>query len=660
MKTNTLSIIFFLLFFTNNSLFTQTPDNPNVGAERQELRWKGFKRYNFKYKNKEARIIIPNTPIPGNPWIWRARFPDWHTEADSILVSEGYHLAFINTNGQFGSPAAIAIWDDFYYFLKNKYKLQNKVSLMGVSRGGLFIYNWAKKNPEKVACIYAEAPVCDFKSWPAGFGKSDGSPKDWEQLKKEYGFKNDIEATQYQNNPIDGLEALAENKVPILHMIGLQDQIVPPEENTLPLINQYISFGGPGTVVPCTKGVQKLQGHHFPIETPEIVVDFIKQHSLRAMPLSPSNYHKLGGGLRNSQIQFERNKKGRVAFLGGSITYNSGWRDSVYAYLEKRFPETEFEFIAAGIPSMGTTPAAFRLERDVLSVGKIDLLFEEAAVNDASNGRTAEEQSRAMEGIVRHLRKSNPAIDIVMMHFVDPSKIADYNNNLEPEVITNHNQVADHYNIPTINLAKEVTDRINHEEFTWNDDFKNLHPSPFGQGVYANSILHFLEEAFSDSMDSDEKITARELPLKINKNAYDNGYLQDIKNAKLSKGWRIDPFWKPKDGSGTRSNFVNVPMLIGNKPDGTLKLKFQGNAVGIAVAAGQDAGTIEYRIDKNEWIRLNLFTKWSSHLHLPWYYTLSTGLSRNEHLLEIRIADTKDERSSGNTCRIRYFYVNRH
>ena len=28
---------------------------------------------------------------------------------------------------------------------------------------------------------------------------------------------------------------------------------------------------------------------------------------------------------------------------------------------------------------MGTTPAAFRLERDVLSKGKIDLLFEEAA-----------------------------------------------------------------------------------------------------------------------------------------------------------------------------------------------------------------------------------------------------------------------------------------
>ena len=65
------------------------------------------------------------------------------------------------------------------------------------------------------------------------------------------------------------------------------------------------------------------------------------------------------------------------------------------------FPETEFEFIAAGIPSMGSTPGAFRLERDILSKGKIDLLFVEAAVNDPTNGRLPTEQIRGMEGIIR-------------------------------------------------------------------------------------------------------------------------------------------------------------------------------------------------------------------------------------------------------------------
>jgi sialidase-1 len=660
MNKNYNTVIFLVLFLSNIYLFAQIIPDPISESSRVESLWKGFNRYDFKYKQRDARLIVSNNPLPGNPWIWRARFPDWHTEADSILVSEGFHLAYINTDNKYGSPNAVKIWDDFYEFLTTKYKLQKKVALMGVSRGGLYVYNWAKKNPDKVACIYAEAPVCDFKSWPAGFGESSGSHKDWSNLKKEYGFNSDNEAKVYSNNPIDSLEALAEAKVPILHMVGLKDKIVPVDENTIPLINKYIKLGGNASVVTCTKGIQKLEGHHFTIETPRLVADFIKYNSLNNLPLNASNYHQGGSGLKNSHIKFERYKVGRVAFLGGSITHNSGWRDSISNYLVKRFPKTKFEFIEAGIPSTGTTPAAFRLERDVLSHGKVDLLFEEAAVNDAANGRTTIEQLRGMEGIVRHLRKSNSEIDIVMMHFVDPDKIKSYSNGVEPDVITNHNKVAKHYNIPTINLAKEVTDRITNNEFTWKDDFKNLHPSPFGQGIYANSMLQFLNNAYSSHIDLDDKIMSYHLPNKIDDYAYDNGYLLDITAAKLNKSWSIDPLWKPKDGVNTRPNYVNVPMLIGNHPGKALELKFEGNSIGIAVAAGPDAGIIEYRIDKKEWTSLNLFTKWSMHLHLPWYYTLRTGLSRNEHLLEIRITQTKDERSKGRACRIRYFYINRY
>lgn len=372
-----------------------------------------------------------------------------------------------------------------------------------------------------------------------------------------------------------------------------------------------------------------------------------------------SSYHQIRGGLLNSQIKFERDKKGRVAFLGGSITYNSGWRDSVCVYLQTRFPETDFEFIAAGIPSMGTTPAAFRLERDILSKGEIDLLFEEAAVNDASNGRTTVEQIRAMEGIVRHCLGSNPHMDIVMMHFVDPDKMASYNQGREPEVIINHNRVAEHYDIPTINLAREVTERINNGEFNWEDDFKDLHPSPFGQGIYARSIQSFLADAWSQSIDRNDKIAACRLPEKIDNYCYDKGYLIDINTAKLTDSWQIDPFWNPKDGTGTRANYVKVPMLIGDVPGTALSLKFEGSAIGIAVAAGQDAGIIEYRIDNGEWRKLDLFTLWSSQLHLPWYYTLTGELSRNEHLIEIRMANIEGGSNIGKACRIRYFYANK-
>ncbi|MGQ1785338.1 GDSL-type esterase/lipase family protein [Saccharicrinis sp. GN24d3] len=283
--------------------------------------WKGFNRYDFEFGNKNARIIEPAIPLEGNPWVWRARFPGWHTEMDSILVSEGYHLAYINTNAQFGSPKAMKSWDRFYKYLIKAHNFNRKVALEGVSRGGLFVYNWAKQNPNKVSCIYAEAPVCDFKSWPAGFGASDGSKKDWEKLKTEYGFASDKEAKNYANNPIDNLEALAKAKVPVLHMIGLNDSVVPVAENSMVLINKYINLGGIATVIPCTRGKQTLYGHHFPIETPRIGADFIKYHTKPEVKLiDTSAHHTPKGRLQNSFLQFQRNKKEQVAFLDGSIT----------------------------------------------------------------------------------------------------------------------------------------------------------------------------------------------------------------------------------------------------------------------------------------------------------------------------------------------------
>jgi len=275
-------VIFYLLLLTSSGMLAQ----PGVEASS----WKGFQRFDFKFDQRDARFVLPDKPLPGNPWIWRARFPDWHTEADSILLSEGFHLAYINTNNQFGSPKAINIWDAFYEFLIQEYSLQAKVSLVGVSRGGLFVYNWAIKNPEKVASIYAEAPVCDFKSWPAGFGLSQGSPEDWKKLKKEYGFDSDAEAMAYSKNPLDHLENLAEKRVPVLHMVGLEDKIVPVEENTIPLVTKYIALGGIATVVPCTSGEQNLQGHHFSIETPRLVADFIKYNALLNPEVSSSDY----------------------------------------------------------------------------------------------------------------------------------------------------------------------------------------------------------------------------------------------------------------------------------------------------------------------------------------------------------------------------------
>ena len=159
---------------------------------------------------------------------------------------------------------------------------------------------------------------------------------------------------------------------------------------------------------------------------------------LAAAPLFAQDrrqWFRLRGGLRNSLRRFQAGGAARVAFLGGSITEMKGWRDLVCEHLAGRFPRTQFDFINAGISSTGSTPGAFRLMRDVFANGPVDLLFEEAAVNDSTNYFTPREQVRGMEGIVRHARLQQPEIDIVLLHFVDPDKMAAIRAGKTPEVI---------------------------------------------------------------------------------------------------------------------------------------------------------------------------------------------------------------------------------
>ena len=372
--------------------------------------------------------------------------------------------------------------------------------------------------------------------------------------------------------------------------------------------------------------------------------------------LDSKTYHTIRGSITNSGVKFDKEKQGRVVFLGGSITYNPGWRDSVCNFIQQKFSETDFDFINAGIPSIGSTPGAFRFERDVLKNGKVDLLFLEAAVNDDTNSTEAIEIIRGMEGIVRHAKMANPQCDIVIMHFVDPGKIEMYSKGEIPDVIQLHEKVAEHYHISTINLAKEVTEHIEAGEFDWENDFKDLHPSPFGQNIYAQSMIQFLPNALK----SDESVQtiASELPEPLDKYSYSRGILVQPNPPKPIKGWKMVESWNPADGKGTRTNYVNVPMLVGDYPGKIIKLHFKGNAVGIAVAAGPDAGIIEYSIDDSDWKEQDLFTKWSSNLHLPWFYTLGSGLKRGKHTLQIRLTGEKNPKSTGNKCVLRYFYFN--
>ncbi len=205
--------------------------------------WHGFRRHHLSVSGRLAFVVDPDSTAEGAPWIWRATFWGFSPEVDVALLSEGFHVGYVETEDMYGSPRALAIWDEFYLVATGAHGLSKKPILEGTSRGGLYAYRWAEAHPEQVSAILGDAPVCDFRSWPKGRSGA-GSPADWSALKKEYGFASEEEALRFADNPVDRLAPLARAHVLLVHVYGEADTVVPPAENTLLVAERYRALGG--------------------------------------------------------------------------------------------------------------------------------------------------------------------------------------------------------------------------------------------------------------------------------------------------------------------------------------------------------------------------------------------------------------------------------
>ena len=610
-------------------------------------KWKGFDQYTFAYQDREAIVVCPKHAATGNPWIWRPAFFGAFASVDEELLRRGFHVAYYDLTHLYGSPRARKSGTDFYWNMVRMYGLSPKVTLEGFSRGGLFAYNWAADHPDKVACIYVDAPVCNVFSWP---GRSPENAGLWKGLLEEWGLTDD-QMNSFSGNPIDRLKPLADAGIPVICVCGDSDKVVPFSENSAIVRQRYTAMGAPFELI-LKPGVDH---HPHSLSDPAPVVDFIIRHQ---PGYEAKQCYTLRGDYRNSYQMFEKERVGTVAFLGGSITEMKGWRDMIYEDLKQRFPYTKFTFIDAGIPSTGSTPGAFRLADDVLSKAKVDLLFVEAAVNDDTNGFNAIEQVRGMEGIVRHALLSNPSMDIMMLHFIYDPFIPKLDGGQMPDVILNHERVANHYLIPSVNLATEIAARMREGEFNW-EQFGGTHPKPLGHAYYAATINKVLDEMYASCVAAGTAVKPHVLPaVLLDGYSYTNGKLVDIRQAHINKGWQLVPSWTPRLIAETRPGFVDVPMLETDRPGAKLTLDFEGTAVGIFCVSGPAAGILEYSVDGAPFKKLDTFTAWSGGLYIPWVYMFDTELPKGKHRLMLRMSKDHHPQSKGTACQIRQFVVN--
>ena len=610
--------------------------------------WEGADRYDFKYKGRDSIIVAPQKPRADRAWILRPAFFGAFANADAELLRRGFFLAYYDLTHCYASPDAMRMADDFFDFAKTSLKLKDKVVIEGLSRGGAFALNWANRAPEKISCVYVDAPVCDFDSWPSPARKDLYADflKQW-NIKSSDGFKG---------NPIDNYENLAKSGVPVLLVAGDSDKTVPYQDNGAIYAKRFFDSGGNIRTI-----IKKGCDHHpHGLENPSEIVEFIEDNcaeNYKALGDRKSeDYKKFNAIHKRSRLncaeKFRGKKTGKVAFLGGSITEMNGWRNMVQDDLKRRFPETKFKFIDAGISSLGTTPHAFRIAQDIPGLKDVDLLFLEGAVNDHTNGFTSTAQIRAVEGIVRRALAENPRMDIIMLHFIWDGFLGDAKKSTTPQTVSNHDKVAEYYKLNSIDFVSEIGARMNAGQFDWKR-FGGTHPSPFGHRFYAAAIANLFDETF-DSGVARPKI----LPAPLDKFNYSRARFAPPQDAKIKGGWNLEKPWKAKTKCAVRGRFKDIAVLEARSAGAELEFDFEGSAIGIYCLAGDEAGILEYSIDGSPFKKLDTYTKWSGQLYLPWVFIFSDELSGGKHKIILRMSAEKNPNSRGTACQIVDFCVN--
>ncbi len=362
---------------------------------------------------------------------------------------------------------------------------------------------------------------------------------------------------------------------------------------------------------------------------------------------------------QNSRIRFERNHIGHVAFIGGSITEMDGYRPMVMKDLQTRFPNTKFQFTSAGIASTCSTAGAFRLRNDVLSKGKVDLIFIEFAVNDDQDASHPYEIAvRGIEGIIRHTREHSPNAEIFLTYFVNPGMLEKLQHGQVPTSIAAHEKVADHYGVTTIHLAQQVADQIEEGSLTWKK-YGGVHPAPFGNAIPAKMIAGTLDMAWMYKLVDNAKLIAAPVPKEsVDQHSYTSGRYVSMNSLDLGEGWEIKtPDWSKIKGQ-IRSRHNNRDMITCTAPESTLSFSFKGTAVGVECVAGPDAGTLEYSIDGSEWKSFNLSHRFSKGLHYPRTVVFEGELENQKHKLKVRLSSKTSNFGLKPAARILNFVVN--
>lgn len=354
-------------------------------------------------------------------------------------------------------------------------------------------------------------------------------------------------------------------------------------------------------------------------------------------------------GLPNFFVKAQRGDSVRVAYLGGSITAQSGWRVYSLEWMQNQYPKARFSEINAAIGGTGSNFGVFRLHEQVLRF-QPDLLFVEFAVNDYKTAPGT--ITRAMEGIIRQTWEANPYTDICFVYtYIDDFLETETNGGL-PISVQTMEMVANKYGVPGINFGFEVAKQVKEGKLIYADKENKVvngipvfcpdgvHPYvKTGHRIY-NTVLSRSLEAMQEN--GKTRSTKHKLPKPINPGYFSNTKMLDFTEGKLSNNWEIiqtgeDERFKAFSGF---LDHVGRACTTGE----SISFRIKGKAIGAYDIMGPDAGKVAIEIDGEVRDTISRFDRYCTYWRMN--FVIVDKLEDKEHTVVFKTISTPFDKKS--------------
>ena len=462
----------------------------------------GFETLEFKWAGAACKVVMPRVTAAGRPWVWRARFWGHEPQFDRAMLERGWHVVYCEVAGLLGGPEAMKRWGSLYELL-HKSGLSAKPFLEGMSRGGLPIYQWAKQFPQRTLGIYADNPVVDPQSWP-------GSRDHAHTRGATFGLQS-AEAKQ-------AWQQMASAGIPLLHVVGEADSVVPVEANTNVLERLYLQAGG------SIKVIRKpgLDHHPHSLPNPQPIVDFALQAAgLRINPCviaQPSvewrgNPAGWGGGTWGNQHR-AINQLGKdnpnldVIFFGDSITQS--WTGSAQRAGQMDGKRTFDQYYGKrqaasfGLSGDRTEHLLWRIRNgnfDAIDPRVIVLMI---GVNNINAGDDGHQVATGIHAVVEELRQREPQAEVVLLGCFPTNRAGSWERQ-QSEIV--HVEIAElgqremvHY-LDTRRLFQNADGSLN--SVTMRSD--GVHITPAGYRAWAEAMEPTMRELLGEEWQQEEQ-----------------------------------------------------------------------------------------------------------------------------------------------------------